>query len=174
VTRAAVRPAGPVRAPDGMPLRYHEQRRTTDDSVFGQGRCGRHYFTAPGQEGIGPLDAELSLPARCYSDLRCEWGAYGTADASDRESHTGLERILGVSLSVQAMEASVADAAREVTALYAQPADAPAPAPEATILVVQAEGTGVPLVQPSPGTPLVRLGKGQKRGKTKEAVVTGL
>jgi hypothetical protein len=40
--------------------------------------------------------------------------------------------------------------------------------------VVQADGKGVPLVQPAPPRPPVRLGKGQKRGKKKEAVVTGL
>lgn len=85
-----------------------------------------------------------------------------------------IERILGVSLRVQAMEASVADAVGEVTAFYDQPADPPAQAPEATILVVQVDGQGVPMVQLSPATPPVRLGKGPKRGKQKETVVTGL
>lgn len=174
VTRAAMRPARPVLAPDGTPLRYHEQRPTTYYSVFGKVRFGRHYFTAPGQPGICPLDAELSLPARCYSDLLGEWVAYGTTDESYRESQTVIERILGVSLSLQALEASVAEAAGEVTAFYDEPADPPAPAPDATILVVQADGKGVPMVQPSPAAPPVRLGKGQKRGKKKEAVVTGL
>jgi hypothetical protein len=75
VTRAAVRPAGSVRAPDGTPLRYHEQRPTTAYSIFGKVRLGRHYFTAPGQAGRCPLDVELSLPARCDSDLVCEWVA---------------------------------------------------------------------------------------------------
>jgi hypothetical protein len=129
VTRAAVRPAEPVTTPNGMRLTYHERRPTTYDSVFGKVRFGRHYFTAPGQAGICPLDAELSLPARCYSDLLREWVAYGTADASYRESQTVIERILGVSLGVQAIEASVADAAGDITAFYAQPADPPAPVP---------------------------------------------
>jgi hypothetical protein len=173
VTHAAVRPAEPVTTPDGTRLTYHDQRPTTYYSVFGKVRFGRHYFTAPGQVGICPLDAELSLPARCYSDLLREWVAYGTADASYRESQTVIERILGLSLSVQAIEASVADTTGEVTAFYAQMADPPAPVPEATILVVQADGKGVPMVQPAPVTPPVRLGKGQKRGKKKEAVVTG-
>jgi hypothetical protein len=69
VTRAAVRPAGPVLAPDGTPLRYHEPRPTTSDSIFGKVRFGRHSFTAPGQAGRCPLDVELSLPARCYAEL---------------------------------------------------------------------------------------------------------
>jgi hypothetical protein len=60
VTRAAVRPSEPIVALDGTPLLSHDQRPATDDSVFGKVRCGRHYFTAPGQAGSCPLDAELS------------------------------------------------------------------------------------------------------------------
>jgi hypothetical protein len=40
--------------------------------------------------------------------------------------------------------------------------------------VVQADGKGVPMVQPSTQPPPVRLGKGQKRTKKQEAMVTGL
>jgi hypothetical protein len=174
VTRAAVRPAEPVTAPDGTRLSYHDQRPTTDYSVFGKVRFWRHSFTAPGQEGRCPLDAELSLPARCYSDLLREWAVYGTTDESYRESQTVLERILGLSLSVHALETCVAEAGEDVTTFYEQPTDPVAPAPIGTILVVQADGKGVPMVQPPTQTPPVRLGKGQKHGKKKEAVVTGL
>ncbi len=172
VTRAAVRPAAP-QAPDGTPLRYHDQRPTTYFSVFGKLQVWRHYFTAPGQHGVCPLDAALSLPARCYSDLLAEWAAFGTTDESYRESQSGLARILGLDLSVQALETTVAEAAQDVPAFYAQPADPTAPPALGTILVVQADGKGVPLVQSLAATPPVRLGKGQKRSKKKEAVVTG-
>ena len=173
VTRAAGRPPEPVTAPDGTRLTYHDQRPTTYYSVFGKVRFARHYFTAPGQEGLCPLDAELSLPARCYSDLLREWAVYGTTDESYRESQTVLERILGLSLSVQALETGVSQAGEHVTTFYEQPADPTALVPAGTILVVQADGKGVPMVQPPTHTPPVRLGKGQKRGKKKEAVVTG-
>jgi len=69
VTRAGVRPAGPVLAPDGTPRRDHERRSTTDDAVVGKVRFGRHDCTAPGQAGCGPLDAVLSVPARCDAAL---------------------------------------------------------------------------------------------------------
>jgi hypothetical protein len=174
VTRAAVRPTEPVTAPDGTRLPYHDQRPTTYYSIFGKVCFKRHYFTAPGQTGRCPLDAELSLPARCYSDLLREWAVYGTTDESYRESQTVLARILGLSLSVHALETCVADAAADVAGFYAQPAEPTAPPPVGAILVVQADGKGVPMVQPSPQKPPVRLGKGQKRGKKKEAVVTGL
>ena len=72
------------------------------------------------------------------------------------------------------METRVADAAGEVTALYTQPVE-PSPRPtDGAILVVQADGKGVPMGQPAPVTPPVRLGKGQKRTKKKEAVVPSL
>ena len=174
VTRAAVRPAEPVTAPDGTHLPYHDQRPTTYYSVFGKVRFARPFFTAPGQQGLCPLDAELSLPARCYSDLLREWAVYGTTDESYRESQTVLERILGLSLSVQALETGVTEAGEDVTPFYAQSAAPTAAVPAGTILVVQADGKGVPMVLPPTQRRPVRLGKGQKRGQKKEAVVTGL
>jgi hypothetical protein len=173
VTRAAVRPAGPVSSPDGTPLVYHDQRRTTYYSVFGKLVFHRHAFTAPGQPVVCPLDATLSLPERCYSDLLREWMAYSATDESYRESQTVLDRVLGVSLSLQALETTVAEAAVDVGAFYDQP---PAPAPPAsagTILVAQADGKGVPLVPAGPTPRPVRRGKGHPPA-TKEAVVTAL
>jgi hypothetical protein len=100
VTRAAMRPAEPVTAPDGTRLPSHAQRTTTDYAVFGKGRFERHYFTTPGQAGRCPLDAELSLPARGSADLLREWAVYGATDESYRESQTILERLLGLPLSL--------------------------------------------------------------------------
>ncbi|HID08566.1 MAG TPA: ISKra4 family transposase, partial [Armatimonadetes bacterium] len=45
---------------------------------------------------------------------------------------------------------------------------------EATIIVVQADGKGVPLVKGTGAVNKVRLGKGEKRSKKKEAVVTSV
>jgi len=155
VTRAAVRPAAPVTTSDGPRLAFHEQRPTPDYSVFGTVRFERPYFTVSGQEGLCPLDAELSLPARCYSDRLREWTASGATDESYRESQTVIGRILGLSLSLQAIETAVVEAA-------------------ATILVVQADAQGVPMVQPPTQRPSLRLAKGQKRTKQQDAVVTAL
>jgi len=176
VTRAAVRPSEPVTAPGGVCWAYHDQRPTPYYSVFGKVRFWRHDSTAPGQAGMCPLDAALSLPAHCYSDVLREWAAYGTTDASYRESQTVLERILGVSLSVQTLETCVADDAGDVATFYDPPAVPTALPTVGTMLVVQADGQGVPMVasQPAPEAPPVRLGTGQKRTKKKEAVVTGL
>jgi hypothetical protein len=174
VTRAAMRPAEPVTAPDGTRLPDHDQRPTTSSSVFGNVCFARHALTTPGQAGRCPLDAELSLPARCDSDLLREWAVYGATDESSRESQTILARILGLSLSLQAIESAVVEAGGDVTTCDEPPTE-PTPSPsEGTILVVQADGPGVPMVQPPPQTPVARLAKGQKRTQQKEAVVTAL
>ena len=173
-TRAAERPAGPVHAADETPLGYHDRRFTTYYSVFGKVRFARHYFTAVGQEGVCPLDADLSLPARCYSDLLQEWGTYGTTDASYHESQAALARILGVGVGSAALETMAGDTAVDVEGFYAQSVSGEVRAADGPLLVVQADGKGVPMVQPPPEVRPVRLGKGQKRTKKKEAVVTSL
>ncbi len=174
VTRATDRPAAPVPAADRTPFTYHDCRPVTYYSIFGKVRFARHYFTAPGQAGACPLDAALSLPHRCYSALLREWAAFGTTDESYRESQTGLERILGCKLSLQALETGMMEDAADVTAFYAQPPDPSAPVALGPILVVQADGKGVPQAQSLPDTARERLGKGEKRSKKKEATVTSL
>jgi hypothetical protein len=68
----------------------------------------------------------------------------------------------------------VADAAVDSADFYAQPVSPAVRAADGPILVVQADGKGVPMVQPPAGARPVRLGKGQKQTKKKDAVVTSL
>jgi hypothetical protein len=173
LTRAAARPAEPVQAPDGTRLRYHDRRPVPYYSVFGKLRFHRHAYTAPGQPVVCPLDAALGLPARCYSDLLREWMAYGTTDEAYRETQGLLERILGRSLSVQALETTVAEDAVDVAAYYDRPPDPAAPPAAGTILVAQADGKGVPLVPAQPVPQPARRGRGRPPA-SKEAVVTAL
>ena len=174
-SRAATRPAGPVVGPDGTALAYHDRRPVTYLSVFGKIVFRRHAFTATGQAVVCPLDAELSLPERCYSDLLREWSGFGSADGSYREVAAFLERILGWPLSVQALETAVGEDAVDVAAFYERPIEAEAAVVEAaTILVAQADGKGVPLVQPAPAARPARRGKGAPPNRMREAVVTAL
>ena len=174
VTRAAARPAGPVLSPAGAPLRYHDRRARSYYSVFGKLVFARHAFTAPGQPVVCPLDAELALPARCYSDLLREWMSYGATDGAYREARALLGRILGLEPSVQALEACAGEDAADVAAFYARPPDPARPTPLGTILVAQADGKGVPIRRPAGAAAAGRRGKGQPSGTKKEAVVTSL
>ena len=173
IHRASFRPRGPVYAPDGTEMSYHDQRPTSYFSIFGKVRFRRHYFHAPGQEGFCPLDAELSLPPRCYSDLLRDWAEYCITNESYDESIQLLERILGISVSKLALETGVQEDAADVEAFYGQKAALPAEA-EGAILVIQADGKGVPMVRAQSAPQAARRGKGDKRTKKKEAVVTAI
>jgi hypothetical protein len=174
VTRAAGRPSGPVTGSDGTPLTSHEQRPPPDSSVCGKGRLWRHDFTARGQAGHGPLDAELRWPVRGDADRRRAWAVEGATDEAYRASRTALAHILGLPLSLQALDPGVAEAGPEVANCSEQLAAPLALPAVGTSLVVQADGTGVPMVQPPTRTPPMRRGNGPKRTQKQEAVVPGL
>src|SRR5205823_9964185 len=110
----------------------------------------------------------------CYSDLLREWTGYDATDGAYRETASTIEHILGLDLSSQALETGVREDARDVAAFYDQPPALHPPTLLGTIVVAQADGKGVPLVQPPALTTPVRLGKGHKRTKKKEAIVTAL
>lgn len=84
-----------------------------------------------------------------------------------------LERFLGLSLSTRALQQNIAEDTTDVEAYYEQKPP-PLAGAEAEIMVIQADGKGVPMVLEGPGEPKVRLGTGQKRGHKKEALVTAV
>lgn len=163
----------PVVREDGSKLGYHSEKRRSYYSVFGKLPLVRPYFYACGQGGTSPLDEELSLGEDCYSDLVREMAEYLGVDVTYEKVCRFFARLLGQGLSTQAIESMVAEDAADVEPYYEQK-PGPDVASEATILVAQSDGKGVPLVRETPVSPKARLGKGEKRAKKKEAIVTSL
>src|SRR5205814_2281814 len=118
LTRAAAPHDAPCAPLSGLPLPAYDRRPISYFSVFGKLSFTQQYFYASDLGGCCPLDADLSLPARCYSDLLRDWSAYDLTDSAYRETATTLERILGLDLSTQSLERVVADDARDVAAFY--------------------------------------------------------
>jgi hypothetical protein len=155
----------------GQRLPYDHDRKRDYYSIFGKMPLWRPYFYRQGVGSAIPLDEALALGEDCYSDLLREVVEYlGVYNVYHKSSQI-LARLLGLSVSTGAVEATMATDAAEVEAYYAQK-PAPHPAEEAAILVIQADGKGVPMVLAEASEPKVRLGKGQKRGHKKEAIVT--
>jgi hypothetical protein len=153
--------------------KLYYQRDTKRDyfSIFGKLAVWRPYFYKTGVGGQTLLDAELSLGDDCYSDLVREVSEYLGVYSVYHKTADILERLLGLSLSTRVVEENIAEDAAAVEAYYAQKPP-PAPAGEAEILVIQADGKGIPMILETPAEPKARLGKGEKRGHKKEAVVT--
>jgi len=154
-------------------LPYHSQKSVDYFSVFGKLTFARAYFYAPGQPGQCPLDRALSLPERCYSDLLRECAELLAVDGAYDKAAQVLARLLGVNLSVLAMETAMVTDHPAVLAFYAQ-REAFARREEGPILVAQADGKGVPLARPAETTPKVRRGKGDKKTRKKEAIAVAL
>lgn len=157
----------------GSVLYYHRNTKRRYVSIFGELSFVRPYFYRKGQDGQTPLDAELSLGEDCYSDLVREVNDYlGVHDVYHKASDI-LERLLGLKLSTRAIQANLAEDAANVSAYYAQK-PAPMASTEAEILVIQADGKGIPMILEETRSDKVRLGKGEKHGRKKEAIVTSV
>lgn len=158
--------------PQGDCLPAHSQKARSYWSVFGKVRIVRRYYYQDGQ-GYFPLDAALNLPQNACSDLLREWRQQLGVEEAYHKVGQKLRDILGQTLgfSTRSLTEMIAEDAQEVQAFYAQ-APAPLDPPEASILVVQADGKGVPRLTPEPAEAPVRLGKGQKNGRKKEAIVS--
>jgi len=157
----------------GEALPYHSEKKRDYYSIFGKLPFLRPYFYKKGAGGESPLDEALSLGKDCYSDVVRELAEYLGA-AMSYEKVNGLFRyLLGQSLGKNTVQLMVAEDGEDVEAYYEQKA-APEVQEEETIMVVQADGKGVPLVKGTEASNKVRLGKGEKRSKKKEAVVTSV
>jgi len=156
---------------DGQELPYHSEKKRDYLSIFGKIPFWRPYFYEKGSQGHSPLDAELSLGAGRYSDFLREMTEYLSVYVAYNKAVDIEDRFLGIDLSTRVLQKIIDEDAVDVEAFYAQKPP-PLPSTEAEILVIQADGKGVPIVLETPVEPQVRLGKGQKRGRKKEAIVT--
>jgi hypothetical protein len=159
----------PLPKKDGQELPYYEERKRTYFSVFGKIPFWRPYFYKAGV-GEAPLDAELSLGSDRYSDFLREMSEYLAVYVAYGKDADLLKRFFDLRLSTRVIQQIIDADAMDVETFYAQKPP-PSPAEEAEILVVQADGKGVPMVLETPVDQKVRLGKGEKRGRKKEAIV---
>jgi hypothetical protein len=92
-----------------------------------------------------------------------------SVDGAYDKSLEVLSRLLGLSVPKRAVETSVTEHSSLVDAFYAQQAPVPVEE-EGSILVVQADGKGVPMVRSETADLKVRRGKGDKKTRKKEAI----
>jgi hypothetical protein len=119
------------------------------------------------------LDAELGLGEDSYSDflreLHDELGVY-TPFGKEVEI---IERLLTIGLSTRAVQQFIETDAADAAIYYEQKLP-PAVGEEGTILVVQADGKGIPIIKASANKDKVRLKRGEARSKKKAVTATAL
>lgn len=171
--QAAAQPRTALVTAAGETLPYHSEKTRSYYAIFGELEIRRPYFYRRDVGSASPLDATLGLGADSYSDflreLCSELGVY----LPYTKGRDLLDRWLGIRLSTRCTQAFIEQDAADVTTYYEQ-APAPPPAEEESILVLQSDGKGVPMVTASANTAEVRLKRGQARSRKKAATVTTL
>jgi len=161
-----------VAGKEGRDLPYHSRKQRTYLSIFGEVRFERRYYYLP-EEGRYPLDATLNLPESGPSDLLREWREKLSIYGSYQKATRDLAEFLGHQASTRQVQQDIAKDAGSVEAFYEQ-VPKPPHDPDATILVVQADGKGVPMRKTTEAAEKVRKGKGEKTSHKKEAIVTSV
>ena len=139
--------------------RIHDRRYV---SVFGELTILRAaYETRETQKHkVVPLDARLGLPEGDFSHLLQEWDQALCVQGSYDALRRTVQRVLGLGQSVRSLEQMNVAMAREVESFRdAQPA--PAAEEEGSVLVLTADGKGVPMRRERDETPV--------RGRRKES-----
>jgi hypothetical protein len=157
----------------GTDYRYIGQRERKYVSLFGDVSVRRGGYWRKGVGNQYPLDAALSLPERSFSDWVQERVSELTVSMTYEEAVTVFSKWLGWDLSKRSAEQVNADHADEVAVYYETRSTSETPASD-TILVVSADGKGIPMTRQDSPPPEARRGRGEKKTAKKEATVTAL
>jgi hypothetical protein len=165
-----------VEAPGGrvvtrLPQR-HDRRYV---SVFGELTIDRVvYGTREGQKiERAPLDERLALPEGDFSYVLEDWGQRLCLKGSFAEAGQSLEMLLGLRVGVRALEQMNRVVAGHAPS-FQDSLEVPPPEEEGPLMVVTADGKGVPMRRPGPEDgpkPHHRRTKGEKANKKQMACV---
>jgi hypothetical protein len=142
-------------------------------TIFGELELHRHYYHEDGLPGVLPLDEDTNLPRRSYSYFVQEFLGRRVARMTYEEALAELEQLFGIPFDKHNGEKLMPELAQDADAYY-QALGTPSPETEAEVLVCAVDGKGVPIVKDEPAEHKVRLGRGEKRSRKKEAVVTAV
>lgn len=156
---------------DDIVYKYAGQKKRRYVSVFGEVRVRRASYWCKGQGSIFPLDEQLSLPERSFSDLVQARVSELTLFMPYEEANGMFGRWLGWKVPKRSVEQVNADHAEHMAAYYAT-YEVPAPPASDTILVVSADGKGIPMTRQDSPPPEARRGRGQQKTAKKDATVT--
>jgi hypothetical protein len=162
-------------APDGQTCRKLPQPHPrTYRSIFGPLVISRVvYGSREGQKITWvPLDARLGLPEGEFSYVLEDWAQRFCLRGAFAEARDSLAQLLGLQPSVRSLE-QMSRRVAPAAATFAQSRAAPPAAEEGEILVLTADGKGVPMRRPPSAGPRrhPRRHKGEKANKKQMAYV---
>jgi hypothetical protein len=156
---------------DGERLPREKRLRGRDAcSLFGKGKVARTCDRTPGEPGLLPLDAQVNLPERGYSYFWHEWMTGFAVEHPFKASAGFFAQLFALEVAESVVMEVAQGAPPDYEAVYA-PRPRAAEATEGALLVVSVAGKGVPLLKAEAAKRKAKWGTGEKRQKTKEALV---
>jgi hypothetical protein len=157
----------PVVEIEGASYPYVGPRKRTYWSIFGKLTVKRRAYWQSGRGCVYPLDAVLNLPQRQYSYRLQEWVSEWSSDGAYAAVVAHLQSWLGLSIPKKSLQDMLSDHAA-YHERYAIQLTAPQPIAGDSILVVQADGKGIPMTAAHSPPPEQR----RQAGKTASKVAT--
>jgi hypothetical protein len=162
-------------APDGQTYRkLPDPHDRTYRSVFGPLTIGRAAYGSREGQKIAwvPLDVRLGLPEGEFSYLLEDWCQRFCLRGAFAEARGSLAELLGLRPGVRSLE-HMSRAVAEAVPAFADGRPTPPPAGEGELLVLTADGKGVPMRRPPAEGPRrhPRRKKGEKANKKQMAYV---
>jgi hypothetical protein len=139
-------------------------------SIFGSLDIARTCYRRPGEKGIYPLDHEANLPDRQYSYFLQELMNLFSIDHPFSDGAKRLEQLLGQKWAASVLIDVAHDGSVDYDEYYGQKKP-PEEKDEGEIQVASFDGKGVPILKSDAAKIQAKLGKGEKKQKTKEALV---
>jgi len=160
--------------PNGREVRrLPEPHKRTYHSIFGPFELSRFvYGSREGQRiEFVPLDARLELPESEYSYVLQDWAGTLCVEHAFARTVETLDTILGLSLSVDTLE-RMSQKMAETVEDFRTSLKKPPVKEEGEILVVTADGKGIPMRRPADQRPVgARRKKGEKANKKQMATI---
>ena len=161
--------------PEGTPCRRLPQpHERTYRSLFGVLSIGRFVYGSREGQRIEhvPLDARLGLPAGEFSYVLEDWAQRLSLKGAFAEAVHSLHDLLGLKPSVRGLE-HMSRTVAEFTAGFSDQRPTPPAAEEGELLVLTADGKGVPMRRPRSDGPRrgPRRAKGEKANQKQMAYV---
>lgn len=163
---------------EGEPMRYKGTVDSPYFSIFGEIPILRAAYAHPDGSYVYPIDAQLNLPSHKHSYLLIKWLQASAAQANFREAVNHFNEVFEFSFFPELPQRLGGALAAYVEPFYQQ-VEAPAPDTEGSHIALSADCKGVRILKsehlcPSQeeALPKPRLGKGEKPGIKKDAVVT--
>lgn len=160
---------------DEMPERLYAQRLhgRTFHTIFGAVLAQRTAYGASGAESIHPLDEEMDLPARSFTQEMQRRAVIAAIRGPFDEGVHELATTTGSPMQKLTFEQVVREAATDFDPFYAQ-RQVPTGEETGSILVCAVDCKGIPMVKPEKALRVVRRGKGKKGNKKRMATVAAV